>query len=134
MKKVLKTIVVGLVVMSLSFSPALMGMAMADGINYEGFSSYKKDNSWGYDDQTRGAMLNFSFGGPKDYKKNSSLQDIYEASLTTNQKVGIGLGVVGLLFFIIIMGDDDECKPYLNGKADLNLRVPPGYCEPRRDS
>ena len=85
-----------------------MGMARAGGLNYEGFSSYK---GYGDDVQTRGAMLNFSFGGPKDYKKNASLQDIYEASLTNNQKAGIGMGILGIVMYLVItQHDDDECS------------------------
>lgn len=108
MKTVLKSILVGLVVFTLSFSPALMGMARAAGLNYEGFSSYR---GYGDDMQTRGAMLNFSFGGPKDYKKNASLQDMYEASLTRKQKTAIGMGIVGFVIFLVIThDDDDECR------------------------
>ena len=60
-----------------------MSMANAGGINYEGFSSYWKNNSSGYDDgQTQGLMFNFSFGGPKDYKQKSSIQDVYKNNLT----------------------------------------------------
>ena len=55
--------------------------------------------------------MNFSFGGPKDYKKNASLQDIYEASMTRNQKAGIGMGIVGFIIFLVIThDDDDECR------------------------
>ena len=86
-----------------------MGMARAGGLNYEGFSSYK---GYGDDVQTRGAMLNFSFGGPKDYKKNESLQDIYEASMTSSQKAGIGMSALLVTLYLVITqhDDDDECS------------------------
>ena len=85
-----------------------MGMARAAGFNYEGFSSYK---GYGDDMRTRGALLNFSFGGPKDYKKNASLQDMFEASLTRKQKTAIGMGIVSFIIFLVIThDDDDECR------------------------
>ncbi len=69
MKTVLKSLVVGLMVFALSFSPALAGLAKAGGFNFEGISSIKTDDSQSYEKQPRGLMFNFSFGGQKDYKK-----------------------------------------------------------------
>ena len=109
MKTVLKLFVVGLVAMTLSFSPALMSLAMAGGINYEGFSGYRTDNSWGYEEgQTRGIKFNFSFGGPENYKKGSSIQDVYKQALTTNQKTGIVVGAIGVAILLLVLDDDDD--------------------------
>jgi len=69
MKTVLKSLVVGLMVFALSFSPALVGLAKAGGFNFEGISSIKTDDTQSYEKQPRGLMFNFSFGRPKDYKK-----------------------------------------------------------------
>lgn len=109
MKTILKSLAVGLVVFTMTFTQALMGLAKAGGIHYEGYSGYKPDSSWGYEDgKTRGVMFNFSFGGPEDYKQNSSLQDIYKKSLTTNQKVGFVLGAVGIFVLVLLMTDEEE--------------------------
>ena len=73
MKTVLKSLVIGLLVFVLGFSPALTGLAKAGGFNFEGISSIKTDDTQSYEKQPRGLMFNFSFGGPKDYKKTQSL-------------------------------------------------------------
>ena len=112
MKTVLKSIVVGLVIFTLSFSPALMGMAQAGGINYEGFSGYKSDNSGLDNGQSRGIMFNFSFGGPDDYKKNSSIQEIYKHNLTTGEKAGIFFGIITVAALVLYINDDDDCVEY----------------------
>ena len=91
MKTVLKSLVIGLTVFVLSFAPPLASMAQAGSIHYEGISSVNSDT------QSKGLMLNFSFGGPKDYKPESSLQDIYKASLTKNQWVGLGAATLGVI-------------------------------------
>ncbi len=88
-----------------------MSMANAGAINYEGFGSYGNNNSSGYyDGQTRGLMFNFSFGGPKDYKQGSSIQDIYKNNLTKHQWVGIGAATLGVIVLILINEDEDECS------------------------
>ena len=119
MKTVLKSFVVGLVAMTLSFSPALMGLAKAGGINYEGFSGYRTDNSSGHDEGlTRGIKFNFSFGGPEDYKKSSSIQDVYKQALTTNQKTGIVVGAIGVAILLLVLDDDDCDDSYKLSVAD----------------
>ncbi len=133
MKEFFKSLAVLLIAFCMTLSPALMSMANAGGINYEGFGSYGNHNSSGYDDgQTRGLMFNFSFGGPKDYKKKSSIQDVYKNNLTKHQWVGLGAATLGFIVLILINEDDDECIPYLNGKTIPLYEVPPGYCESGR--
>ena len=73
MKTVFKSLVVGLIVFVFSFSPSLAALAKADGFNFEGISSIKTDDTQSYEKQPRGLMFNFSFGGPKDYKRTPSL-------------------------------------------------------------
>ena len=72
MKTVLKSLVVGLMVFALSFSPALAALAKAGGFNFEGINSIKTDDTQSYEKQPRGLMFNFSFDGPRDYKKTKS--------------------------------------------------------------
>jgi hypothetical protein len=111
MKTVLKSWVVGLIVFALSFSPALTGFAKAGGFNFEGISSIKTDDTQSYEKQPRGLMFNFSFGGPKDYKKTKyEIAMMNEGKITTeaeeNLRTAVGviavLGIMGLL----IAGDD----------------------------
>ena len=135
MKTVLKLLAVLSVAFCMTFSPVLMSIANAGGINYEGFSGYGKNASWGDDDgQTRGLMFNFSFGGPKDYKKNSSIQEVYKNNLTENQWVGIGIAAIGVIAFALYNDDDDDCIDELTETYALNGVASEDYCErPRPD-
>ncbi len=106
MKTVLKSLVVGLMVFALSFSPALAGLAKAGGFNFEGISSLKIDDTQSYEKQPRGLMFNFSFGGPKDYKKTESqVAMMNEGKVTSLEEekfwtwVG-GLAVVGTIVLV----------------------------------
>ena len=92
-------------VLALSFSPALAGLAKAGGLNFEGISPIKTDETQSYEKQPRGLMFNFSFGGPKDYKKTESpIAMMNESKVTTAAEdklwmwVG-GLAVVGIIAF-----------------------------------
>jgi len=90
MKTVLKSLVVGLMVFALSFSPALAGLAKAGGFNFEGISSIKTDDTQSYEKQPRGLMFNFSFGGLKDYKKTKpQVASIYGDKRSTVALVGV---------------------------------------------
>ena len=90
MKTVLKSLVVGLMVFALSFSPALAGLAKAGGFNFEGISSIKTDDTQSYEKQSRGLMFNFSFGGLKDYKKTKpQVASIYGDKRSTVALVGV---------------------------------------------
>jgi hypothetical protein len=106
MKTVLKSLVVGLMVFALSFSPALAGLAKAGGFNFEGISSIKTDDTQSYEKQPRGLMFNFSFGGPKDYKKTKSqvaMMNEAKARTSNQDKVltAVGVGaVLGIIFLI----------------------------------
>ena len=105
MKTVLKSLVAGLMVFALSFSPALAGLAKADGFNFEGISSIKIDDTQSYEKQPRGLMFNFSFGPPKDYKKTKSqVAMMNEGKVRTagEEKLWMwvgGLTVVGIIVF-----------------------------------
>ena len=95
MKTVLKSLVVGLMVFALSFSPALAGLAKAGGFNFEGISSIKTDDTQSYEKQPRGLMFNFSLGGPKDYKKTKS-----QVAMMDKDQV---MTAVGVAFYIGII-------------------------------
>jgi len=110
MKTVLKSLVAGLMVFALSFSPALAGLAKAGGFNFEGISSIKTDATQSYEKQPRGLMFNFSFGGPKDYKKTQSLVAMMDEDKRTDEDkwwdadkkdVVIFLAVIGAMILII---------------------------------
>jgi hypothetical protein len=110
MNSILKSCVVGLLITALTFSSALMGMAQAGGINFEGISLAKTDYTQDYEKQPRGIMFNFSFGAPKGYKKAMKLNGIPTSMLdeskddNNNTKniivgvlviaAGVGLGVL----------------------------------------
>jgi len=97
MKTVLKSLVVGLMVFALSFSPALAGLAKAGGFNFEGISSIKTDDTQSYEKQPRGLMFNFSFGGLKDYKKTKpQVASIYGDTRSTFALVGMLAFVAGV--------------------------------------
>ena len=103
MKTVLKSLVVGLMVFALSFSPALAGLAKAGGFNFEGISSIKTDDTQSYEKQPRGLMFNFSFGGQKDYKKtNPQVVSIYGDTRSTVALVGMLCLVAG----VVILASD----------------------------
>ena len=104
MKTVLKSLVVGLMVFALSFSPALAGLAKAGGFNFEGISSIKTDDTQSYEKQPRGLMFNFSFGGPKDYKKTKS-----QVAMMDKDQVKTALGVtviIGIIAFSFANSND----------------------------
>ena len=114
MKTVLKSLVVGLMVFALSFSPALAGLAKAGGFNFEGISSIKTDDTQSYEKQPRGLMFNFSFGGQKDYKKATSqvvMMNEGKATTTAEENLRTAAGVVivlGIMFLIIDNNDRDS--------------------------
>ena len=114
MKTVLKSLVVGLIVFALSFSPALTGLARAGGFKFEGISAFKTDETQSYEKQPRGLMFNFSFGGPKDYKKTESqIAIMNEGKLTTkteeNLRTAVGVVIVlGIMFLIIDNNNDSD--------------------------
>ena len=126
MKTILKSLVVGLMVFALSFSPALAGLAKASGFNFEGISSIKTDETQSYEKQPRGLMFNFSFGGPKDYKKTKSkVAMMNEGKVTTtaeeNLQTAFGVVIVlGIMFLIFDNNDDDS------DDNNLWISMPPG--------
>lgn len=82
-------------VATLAFSPALGSLAQAGSINYEGVSSVAIDD--GYDmHQHRGLMINFSFGGPKDYRQKKSVQDMQKANLDSDKLEAYGVLVIAI--------------------------------------
>ena len=101
MSSILKSFVVGLLITALTFSPVLMGMAQAGGINFEGISLVKTDYAQRYEKQPRGLMFNFSFGAPKDYKNIMKLNGIHTSMLDENNEnndksLSIVLGVLAI--------------------------------------
>ncbi len=106
MKTILKSLVVGLMVFALSFSPALAGLAKAGGFNFEGISSIKTNDIQSYEEQPRGLMFNFSFGGPKDYKKTESqVAMMNEGKITSLEEEKLwtwvgGLAVLGTIVLV----------------------------------
>ena len=126
MKTVLKFLVVGLMAFALSFSPALAGLAKADGFNFEGISSIKIDDTQSYEKQPRGLMFNFSFGAPKDYKKTKSqVAMMNEGKVTTtaeeNFRTAIGVGIVLGIMFLIIDNNDSDSDIILIGSPLDNM-------------
>jgi hypothetical protein len=125
MKTVLKSLVVGLMVFALSFSPALAGLAKAGGFNFEGISPIKTDDTQSYEKQPRGLMFNFSFGGPKDYKKTESqiaMMNEGKVTTTTEENLRTAVGVVivlGIMFLIIDNNNSDS------DDNDLWISLPP---------
>ena len=109
MKTVLKSLVVGLMVFALSFSPALAGLAKAGGFNFEGISSIKTDDTQSYEKQPRGLMFNFSFGGPKDYKKTKSqvaMMDKEKVTWTEKQKTYVGVAAIFGIIALFAYNED----------------------------
>ena len=106
MKTVLKSLVVGLMVFALSFSPALAGLAKAGGFNFEDISSIKTDDTQSYEKQPRGPMFNLSFGEPKDYKKTKS-----QVAMMDKDQVKTAVGVafyIGIIALTIAYNDHDD--------------------------
>ncbi len=94
--------VVSVAVFTMSLSPALAGFVQAGGIHFEGVTSAKTLDG----QHTRGLMLNFSFGGPKGYKKSGTVQDMDKADLTSGQTAAIfGAGLVGAILLVLILDD-----------------------------
>ena len=113
MKTVFKSLVVGLMVFALSFSPVLAGLAKAGGFHFEGISSIKTDDTQSYEKQPRGLMFNFSFGGQKDYKKAKSQVAMLDE---TNSWSVLGfVAVIGIIALTIENNHEDtlttEARP-----------------------
>ena len=109
MKAVLKSLAVGLMIFALSFSPALAGLAKASGFNFEGISSIKTYDTQNYEKQPRGLMFNFSFGGPKDYKKTESQVAMLDGTEVLSI-VGFA-AVVAFIYLTVSDSDDPETVP-----------------------
>jgi len=117
MKTVLKSLIVGLMVSALSFSPALAGLAKAGGFNFEGISPIKTDDTRSYEKQPRGLMFNFSFGGSKDYKKTKSHVAMMDQTELLSV-VGFA-AVIGIIVLTISKNNDDS------DDNDLWVTLPP---------
>ncbi|MFC1844358.1 hypothetical protein ACFLZ5_06160 [Thermodesulfobacteriota bacterium] len=117
MKTVLKSLVVGLMVFALSFSPALAGLAKAGVFNFEGISSIKTDDTQSYEKQPRGLMFNFSFGGPKDYKKTKSQIAMMDQTQVLSV-VGFA-AVMGIIALTITKNKDDTLTTELPPETDM---------------
>ena len=93
--KLSKTCVVLAVVAALSLSSVLDSLAQAGSINYQGISSITVENDYDMH-QHRGLMLNFSFGGPKDYRQKKSVQDMQKANLDSDKLEAYGVLVIAI--------------------------------------
>jgi hypothetical protein len=119
MKTVLQFLVVGLVIFTMSFSPALLSMTQAGGINFEGISSFKTEDTQSYEKQPSGLMLNFSFGAPKDYKKIEKLNGIPVSMLDESEDDGnynllVGTLIIGaLVAAVVVIADDMPGATYM---------------------
>jgi hypothetical protein len=87
-------------VAALSLSSVLGSLAQAGSINYEGISSMTDEDDYDMQ-QHRGLILNFSFGGPKDYKKNKSVQNMQKANLDGNKTEAYAVLVIAIGVSII---------------------------------
>ena len=83
------------IVATLILSPVLGSLAQAGSINYEGIRSIAVDDDYGIQ-QHRGLMLNFSFGGPKDYRQKKSVQDMQKANLDSDKLEAYGVLVIAI--------------------------------------
>lgn len=91
-----------LLVTALTFAPVLGPMAQAGSINYNGVSSVTVEDEYGMQ-QPMGLMFNFSFGGPKDYKKNKSVQDIQKANMDADKIGAYATLITGIGITILIV-------------------------------
>jgi hypothetical protein len=98
--KLSKTCVVPAIVAALSLSSVLGSLAQAGSINYEGISSIAVENDYDMQ-QHRGLILNFSFGGAKDYKKKKSVQDMQKANLDRNKTEAYAVLIIAVGVSII---------------------------------
>ena len=93
--KLSKTWMVLSIVAALIVSPVLGSMAQAGSINYEGISSIAVEDDYELQ-QHRGLMLNFSFGGPKDYRQKKSVQTLQKANLDSDKLEAYGVLVIAI--------------------------------------
>jgi uncharacterized protein YjeT (DUF2065 family) len=82
-------------VATLALSSALGSLAQAGSINYKGISSVTVEDEYGMQ-LHRGLTLNFSFGGPKDYRQKKSVQDIQKANLDSAKLEAYGVLIVAI--------------------------------------
>jgi len=78
--KIFRILLILTLVAALNLSPVLGSLAQAGSFNYQGISPVAIDNEYDMQ-QHRGLMLNFSFGGPKDYRQKKSVQDMQKTNL-----------------------------------------------------
>jgi hypothetical protein len=82
-------------VAALTLSSVFGSLAQAGSINYEGISSIAVENDYDMQ-QHKGLMLNFSFGGPKDYRQKKSVQDMQKANLDSEKLEAYGVLVIAI--------------------------------------
>jgi len=102
--KSLKIRIAILLVIALALSPVLGSVAQAGSINYQGISSVTFDDEYDLQ-QHRGLILNFSFGGPKDYKQKKSVQDMQKANLESDKLEAYGVLVIAVGVTILTWTD-----------------------------
>ncbi len=93
--KLSKTCVVLAIVAALSLSSVLGSLAQAGSINYQGISSIAVEDDYDMH-QHRGLMINFSFGGPKDYRQKKSVQDMQKVNLDSDKLEAYGVLVIAI--------------------------------------
>ena len=93
--KLSKISVVLSLVATLALSSIFGSLAQAGSINYKGISSVIVEDEYDMQ-QHRGLMLNFSFGGPKDYKQKKSVQDMQKVNLDSAKLEAYGVLIVAI--------------------------------------
>jgi len=95
-----------LLVFALILSPVLGSPAQAGSINYQGISPVTVDDEY-HMQQHRGLMLNFSFGGPKNYKQKKSVQDMQKANLDSDKTAAYGVLILAIGITILTVTNSD---------------------------
>jgi len=94
-----------LLVFALILSPVLGSPAQAGSINYQGISPVTVDDEYDMQ-QHRGLMLNFSFGGPKNYKQKKSVQDMQKAGLDSDKAAAYGVLIIAIGITIATLAEN----------------------------
>ena len=95
-----------LLVFALILSPVLGSPAQAGSINYQGISPVTVDDEYDMQ-QHRGLMLNFSFGGPKNYKQKKPVQDMQKANLDSDKAAAYGVLIIAIGITILTVTNSD---------------------------
>jgi hypothetical protein len=104
MKKKIKKLAISFSIATFILTLTLTPMANASGLNFEGMRAANSG-----DNDTRGIIFNFSFGGnQKSQKRKAAMAEMYKSNLTTGQKVGIGIAAAATIITIIVINNNDD--------------------------